>query len=656
MSKAATCKFSGMRLTLSSQVRRLDAQLDKFQISAAQISAATSQETARTTQLKTIIRSLSTTSSSRPLLTRSKLRQVLAQSKSKDAKISVAETDADINDLEWLIAGKATVQTYGLLLNTFLGQTIPLSDEIWYWDDVLGSYANTGLYTVQTAPGRFWQSAKEVYTDAKRKYMSSHGGSGIRESSQSATQSLSQGWRDFYALVQDSIQDRSLMQARTRILSPFALCRTEARKKQTGLKKLREMSATAIGLLIDEGLTFQHYDDEEKNHSKGNESPDLGQDEWRITVARSVSLLESVLTNVNTDHGAITDFEESVFSTVEAESNGPSPNNLTDKLIHILDRHLPEQETAASQTALKYGRPSRLVRYWIPSTILLLSGSTLLRVLANRKAEIRRWIQEFGQTVIDFWSNWVIEPTKKLIGTIRHDEKSEVAIMSKDSLKADRASLERMVVDFAVDHPENGTAYTEAQVAEIRANVKQGDLTPVLRAYERDLAKPFMGTVRGDLIRALLIQVQKTKVDVEVAIGGIDALLKSQELLFGFVGIAPGVLISFAVFRWLGGLFGSRKGLKQTKKQGDTIRLLRNIDRTLNNSSPTTDGMLSYKDHGLLLCEVHVLRERAAAVLPGNVHREFVEDVNDLIDIRNGVKKQTKVVERIQWAYSKWLR
>ena len=637
-------------------MRRLDAQLDKFQISAAQISTTASHENARTVQLKNIIRSLSTTSSSRPLLTRSSLRQALSQTKAGIASVSATEAIPDENDLEWLIAGKATVQTYGLLLNTFLAQTIPLGDEIWYWDDVLGSYANTGLYTIQTAPGRFWRSAKEIYADAKQKYTSSHGGSGIRESSQSATQSLSQGWRDFYALVQDSIQDRSLMQARTRILSPFALCRTEARKKQNGLKRLREMSATAIGLLIDEGLTFQHYDEEDKNHSKGNESPDLGQNEWRITVARSVSLLESVLTNVNADHGVIADFEESVFSTVEAESNGSSPRVLTDKLIHILDQHLPDQENTASQTVSSFGRPSRLVRYWIPGTVLLLSGSTLLRIFANRKTEIRQWIEEFGQTVIDFWSNWVIEPTKKLIGTIRHDEESEVAIMSKDSLKADRASLERMVVDFAVDHPEDGTAYTEAQVANIRAKVKQGDLTPVLRAYERDLAKPFMGTVRGDLIRALLIQVQKTKVDVEVAIGGIDALLKSQELLFGFVGIAPGVLISFAVFRWLGGLFGSRKGLNRIKQQGDTIRLLRNIDRTLNNSSPTNDGMLSYKDHGLLLCEVHLLRERAATVLPGNVHREFVEDINDLIDIRNGVKKQIKVLGRIQWAYSKWLK
>jgi hypothetical protein len=34
----------------------------------------------------------------------------------------------------------------------------------------------------------------------------------------------------------------------------------------------------------------------------------------------------------------------------------------------------------------------------------------------------------------------------------------------------------------------------------------QGDLTPVLKAYERDLRSPFVGTVRGDLVRALLIQ------------------------------------------------------------------------------------------------------------------------------------------------------
>jgi nuclear control of ATPase protein 2 len=85
------------------------------------------------------------------------------------------------------------------------------------------------------------------------------------------------------------------------------------------------------------------------------------------------------------------------------------------------------------------------------------------------------------------------------------------------------------------------------------------------------------------------------------------------------------------------------------------LTFYRNIDRTLNSSVPTQSGMLSYKDHGLLLCEVHVLRQRAALVLPGNVQREFLEDINDLMDIRIGIERQVKVVDRIRWTYAKWL-
>jgi len=245
-------------------------------------------------------------------------------------------------------------------------------------------------------------------------------------------------------------------------------------------------------------------------------------------------------------------------------------------LIRILDDHLMEQERASQALGQDYGRPSRLIRYWIPGTILLLSGSTLLRILSNRREEMKQWIRDLGTTVVGFWTNWVIEPIKKLIGTIRHDADSEIAIMSRDSLRTDQASLERMVVDFAVDHTnESGAKYTESEVAEIRAKVKEGDLTPVLRAYERDLQQPFVGAVRGDLVRTLLIQIQKTKVDVEIAIGGIDSLLKSQELLFGLIGITPGIIISVAAFRGLGNLFGSRRGTKRRESQHQTVRLLR---------------------------------------------------------------------------------
>lgn len=491
------------------------------------------------------------------MLRRKRLRQDIALIARTDG---VSTSSIHDSELEWLAVGKAAIQLYGLILNNLLDQTIPLSESIWYWDDVLGSYFYTGLYTLQTSPVRFWHSSKEIYADAKERYQQNN--LRIRDSAEEASQTLSEGWREFYNLVQRSIEDRSLAQARSRILSPFALCRTEARQKQEGVKKLREQSATAIGMLVEEGLTIQD-DDPDPERS------------WKSNVSKSIWLLEGITTHAQSVKSSWNEFEANVAHMVDHGPSDQQPAELVNKLLHILDVHIPEQERHSQALAQECGKPPRLVRYWIPGLVLLLSGGTLLRIFANRRAEIMTWIRELGTTTIDFWYNWVVEPTKRLIGTIRHDENSELAIMSKDSLKSDQESLERMVVDFAVQNPENGTPYTEAQIADIRNKVREGDLTAVLKAYEKDIQSPAKGALFGNLVRALLIQVQKTKVDVQMAMNGIDEILKSQELLFGFVGVAPGMVASWLAFRWLGSVFGNRKGLRQSRQQGDTVRLLR---------------------------------------------------------------------------------
>lgn len=43
-------------------------------------------------------------------------------------------------------------------------------------------------------------------------------------------------------------------------------------------------------------------------------------------------------------------------------------------------------------------------------------------------------------------------------------------------------------------------------------------------------------------------------------------------------------------------------------------------------------------------------------MLPGQINAEFLEDLNDLMDLRTGVERQMRVVDRIRWAYSKWPR
>ncbi|KJZ79297.1 hypothetical protein HIM_01448 [Hirsutella minnesotensis 3608] len=668
---------------VSDQVRRLDAYLDRLPVLSEALSEDGASEgedhgfasveafsVPRLDDLLRVVQALSTTSS-QPLLPAHRVRALLVQSgiPSTTPKPGVLGTDNGVsaseaktayeNELEWLLVTKATVHVYGAILNSLLDRIVPLSDDIWYWTEVLNSYTYSSLYTVQTSPLRWWAWSHDVYRASKERFQSISARGVSTDLVDSTATNMTQQWRQFYGIVRDSIQERSFANIQRKVLSPVALCRSEARKKQEQLRKLREITASGLGVLMDEGLQLGHDDEKSEVHD---------QQDLKGVVERSVALMDVVLKEVCTLEVSMDDFEDKVFAGVEEDpelsihlEDSVTPDRpavLARRLLRIIDKTLPEHSHAICNLARANGRPTRLIRYWLPAAIGLLSSTTLLRILVNRKADIVNWITDFGATVRDFWFNWIVEPTQKVIKTIRHDATSEIAIMSRDSLKADRESLERMVVDFAMDKPHfavEGGSLSEAQIAELRNKVAEGDVTPVLRAYEKDLRSPFVGAVRGDLVRSLLIQVQKTKVDLEVAMTGIDSLLKSQELVFGFVGLTPGVLVTIVTFQYLRSVFGSRSGRRRTNKAGRAIRVLRNIDRILSEARPTENNVLSYKDHGLLLCEVHVLRSLACKLMPRDVEKEFLEDLDDLANIK-GIQIQAKALDRIRWAYSRWLR
>lgn len=632
---------------------------NEYRVAAEELSSP------RAKKLLRIFRALSTTtsSSSQPLLPGWQVKELLLQTD----LVGFSEVSSEItakgshghyeSELEWLVLGKATVQTYGLILNTFLDQIVPLSEDVWYWDQVLSSYTYSGLYTIQLSPLRMWAWTKDIYHDSRMRFDQFKASS---DQTGDIRNSLTERWQQFYSIVRGSIREHSLVNVRNKVFSPVALSRRQARSNLKQLRKLRAMTASGMGLLLDEGLSFGVSDDD----SKSEFAAESADHEWKGVLERSVALMDMVLRDVSTLSHSLSDFEEKVFAGVEDDPELSAQADPVDRtsmlarrLVDLLEVQLPSHMAVNHNLVGQYGRPSKLIRYWLPGLVLFLSSSTILRVVANRRADIINWMQDLGNTAKDFWFNWVVEPTRKIIGTIRHDSNSEIAIMSRDSLKADRDSLERMVVDFAKDKPDlagGASSLTEAQIDDIRMKVKEGDVTPVLKAYERDLRKPFVGAIKGDLVRALLIQVQKTKVDLEVAMSGIDSLLKSQELVFGMIGLTPGVFVTITAFTYLKSLSGGRKGVRRSQRGARSVRILRSIDRILSEAVPTQSNLLSYKDHGLLVCEVHVLRNLVHGLLPGEIERDFLEDLEDLVSLK-AISIQQRALERIRWTYSRWL-
>lgn len=652
--------------------------------------SAAALQSPRVNELRWIVHALSTTTrpSSQSLLPSWRIEMLLAQSGlvSADGSAQLGVRSAYESEMEWLVVSKATVQTYGLILQTLLDNIIPINDDIWYWDDVLGSYTYTNLYMLQTSPIRLWAWTREISQRTAQRMRQMSASTDDRQqgpTSEPLGTTLSRQWRQFYDIVRDSIRERSVMNLQQTILSPLAPYRSQVMRKQSRLRKLREMTASGLGILVDEGLNFESAGAGEETKSESTSSASgaaaataaaavaaqVGQpQEWKGVVERNVALMDMVLRDVLALDTQVSDFEDRVFAGVEEDPElsihiddtdvTEKPAVLARRLLQLLRTQLPAHVLATRAIVKDNGTPSRLVRYWLPVTVGLLSSTTLIKLALSRREDILNWVRDLGATVRNFFFDWVVEPIRRVLITIRHDENSEIAIMSRESLRADQASLERMVVEFARDRPTlvvGASSVTDSQLAEIRAKVKDGDVTPVLMAYERDLRTPLRSAIQGDLVRTLLIQVQKTKVDLEVAMSGIDALLKSQELVFGFIGVTPGVLVSVALFRYLRGMLGDRKGVSTERTAGRSERAMFNIDRILSKATPSQNNLLSYKDHGLLLCEVHVLRQLAHS-MPGNYERAFLEDLDDLANI-NGIHVQAKALDRIRRAYySRWLK
>ncbi|KAI5794418.1 ATP synthase regulation protein NCA2-domain-containing protein [Peziza echinospora] len=645
------------------QLRNIDHQLDRLQVDYPSTEPGTPSNegtrfdgivrSARVERLKSAIVQLTTAignASGSNYTTPERLLYILA-----DIPASPSENDLDPQEpqaayerkLEWLLLTKATVLLYGIVFRRFLEQTLPLSEDLFYWNEVLSSSQYTALYAVQTAPYRLFQYSSEIYQDAMERFRASRGfnlPSNIVPSQAPRPVPSVASLKRFYELVRNSIRDRTEdLQKRVFVTSPISILRHDMRTNQASVRRLREQHATAIGILEGEALSLY-----------GVENP---KEEWKDIVEKGIFLIGNIIRHTSYIHkGTLEEFELSILEATEANTViSPTAHNLG-RIKQILETDLPAQARASQQLIHLYGRPGLIVRYWAPATVLLLSSTKILKILVRRQADLKEWAHESVITLLDFWKNWIVEPVKNVIGTIRHDAGSEVALMGRRSLDADMESLERMVVDFAIDNPQASSEHSSITPQEldlIRQNVKEGDLSLVLRAYENDLRSPFKGAIRGELVRALLIQIQKTKVDVEVAVTGIDRLLKSQELVFGLVGLTPGILATWGVVRWLGGAMGGRKGTRKGRKSEEMLTVLRHIDRIL--SSSTQKETLLYKEHGLLLCEMVVLRELAKNSLPKHIYGEFAEEMNDLANIHIGIYKQQRVVDRVKWAYAKWI-
>lgn len=285
--------------------------------------------------------------------------------------------------------------------------------------------------------------------------------------------------------------------------------------------------------------------------------------------------------------------------------------------------------------------PSFLTRYWPLLFVLIKYGpSSSVNIYKNRY-EIWKWIQHnLVDTVVGFYKNWLIKPIKGMLGTLRQDD--ELTITSKESLKSDLDSLERMVVDLMVDQKSN------IDRDEIHNLIQKGNLTMLMSKYEKEIRSPLKSLVNGNLIRSLLIQIQKTKVDGAIAINGIDKLLKSQQLVFGLVSVSPSILIVYKLWDYL----TSSKPLIIDGKDIKVICL-----KSLN----TIENLIINRDSlqaadGKIMVEIMNLLLTSKLIIPKLLRNDWIKDLNELNNNKYDNATKLRLVNKIWNVYGVYMR
>ncbi|KAI1793265.1 NCA2-domain-containing protein [Ganoderma leucocontextum] len=589
--------------------------------------------------------------------------------------LSAELADSEEQTLRRAILSRVALGLYGQTLTTFLDEASEAEAEGQWWSDIVRSRRRAATYLLQTLPLRVVNVSNVVLSTLRNRNIPLHisvfkpsslrrlfpSTSTLRPNTLtlalfphlhhepysislttsihtpfSTSSSSTQTATSTYSAFTQSLYGVARV-CSTLATLPVDLARGECSFKRKELTRIRDERAEVLGMLVD------------LRDRLATALETVDNDEALFELARFVHYLQTIISGQE-------------FAPLSEEV---SPGRVLDSLSVLAHLSLPSH-TSLHSAGLKTGelrRPSWLTLTW-PRLFLLppliLYG---IRTAYASRASLEELARGALETAKGFWEDWILEPLRGMVHTVRAGREDGV-IVTKESVRADLESLERMTLALAQEKLQ----YSSPQLEALARQVQMGDLTAVMQIYEEEIKSPLKSAMQGSLLRSLFIQVQKAKVDINQALSGIDKLLKSQELTFAFVGVAPALAIVYGFSSNLQRLWSGGKGRGRYGSKAKRVGVwsdMRRIERLLISQphprhtrphpvpalekAAASATSVSPLTSGLLLLSVTHLRKYAETALPANsrLREGFLEDVTDLENPSLGRADKLRVVDRM---------
>ncbi|XP_020240746.1 protein DGS1, mitochondrial-like isoform X2 [Asparagus officinalis] len=193
--------------------------------------------------------------------------------------------------------------------------------------------------------------------------------------------------------------------------------------------------------------------------------------------------------------------------------------------MNLVHQNLKKLDSYLSFVLSRCQKPRKLTLYWLHYTCgaVGLSACSVWLLRHSRlmgSPNIDNWIREAKESTAGFWKEHVEQPLisirDDLFETFRGRQKG---VMEVEEVQLTSDSLHRMLLAFGEQ--------TKGQ--KLPDNLSDQDMMEiVMDRYEKELMHPIQNLLNGELARALLIQIQKLKLDLEMAMLELDQILKDK--------------------------------------------------------------------------------------------------------------------------------
>ncbi|KAJ1955078.1 Intraflagellar transport protein 88, partial [Dipsacomyces acuminosporus] len=503
----------------------------------------------------------STASPIRPIAHRPSLASAVSDLKliqEVNGSLSIASADSRQTDAQ-LVLMNAIATVHAHTVEQLLAAALPLPIDMEYWSSHDDNPLSLAVFFIQSLPSRLYSWGSRLAAAALELSTNGAMSSGDLLNHLYAIASSKLLFPDLISTVPKS--DYLHDQTRLRLTMPksiniLSLTRREIRHKQRHLLEAQERLASLIGQLSQAAING-------------------------ATLGRSISpetllvQIAGIVSEANTSSGA----EAPAQPPMGVDMTSASDIATLAKNTEALAGQAQDLAVKFTSKIQKYRRPPLLIRAWLPALAAAYSAKYLSEYIAGHQEDFKEWLAGGAVTLQNYVAQYIIMPLRSAYETIRYG-KYTYSVATKESLASDFKSLEDMVVGFAA-------RLGAIDAAAVQRRVETGDLSDVMQVYTKEMQQPLRNLVFGDLVEAMLIQVQKVKVDVGQTMAALDKLLKSNELNFLLLSTVPASLTILSAFRWLSSAFSRWVNGSSRHATASIQLIMRDIDRLLNIDSST---------------------------------------------------------------------